>query len=192
MAKLKNSPNHLRIIAGKWRSRKISFTDKADIRPTLDRIKETLFNWLQGSINEARCLDLYAGSGALGFEALSRGADSVVFVDQSHETLQHIQEQLQMLEATNGQCQNLSLPRDLLRLSHPFDIVFIDPPYNADLLNETLKALSESELIHNKTLIYGEAEKRYDVAFPDNFEISRQKTSRHIQYFLLKVINPQT
>jgi 16S rRNA (guanine966-N2)-methyltransferase len=192
MAQLKNAPNHLRIIAGKWRSRKISFTDKADIRPTLDRIKETLFNWLQGSVNEARCLDLYAGSGALGFEALSRGADSVIFVDQSHETLQHIQEQLQMLEATNGQCQNLSLPRDLTRLNRPFDIIFIDPPYNADLLNQTLKALSESELIHDKTLIYGEAEKRYDVVIPDNFEISRQKTSRHIQYFLLKIIGPQT
>lgn len=188
MATLKNSPNNLRIIAGKWRSRKISFTDKVDIRPTLDSVRETLFNWLQSRVNEARCLDLYTGSGALGFEALSRGADSVVFVDQSHETLQHIQEQLLMLEATNGQCQNLNLPRDLTHLSRPFDIVFIDPPYKANLLNETLSALSESELIHDGTLIYGEAEKHYGVIIPDNFEISKQKTSKHIQYFLLKIV----
>ena len=188
MTKPKNTPNHLRIIAGTWRGRKISFTDKADIRPTLDRIKETLFNWLQGEITNARCLDLFSGSGALGFEALSRGADSVVFADQSNDTLQHIKQQLCMLDANNAQCMNLSLPRDLIRIKRPFDIIFVDPPYDTNLLNDTLTALSKSELTQNGTLIYGEAEKRYDLILPNGFEVLRHKTSKHIQYFLLKAM----
>ncbi len=100
--------NTVRIIAGKFRSRKINFPNLPDLRPTTDRIRETLFNWLQDSVPNGNCLDLFAGSGALGFEALSRGATSVIFVEKNLQAAKSIERNLTLLNIENAYCYKTS------------------------------------------------------------------------------------
>ena len=96
--KRSSNNNTLRIIGGEWRSRKLPFVDAPGLRPTPDRIRETLFNWLQGNIHGAKCLDMFAGSGALGFEALSRGASDVIFVEKNVACASQLKENLALLK----------------------------------------------------------------------------------------------
>jgi 16S rRNA (guanine966-N2)-methyltransferase len=140
---VKRQERTLRIIAGQWRGRKLRFPE-GEIRPTADRVRETLFNWLRTRIQGARCLDLYAGSGALGLEALSRGAGSVVFVEQQRAVANALQALLQQWGAVGAQVHCLQA-RDYL--SRPpgagrFDVVFLDPPFAAGSSGELLAALS--------------------------------------------------
>jgi 16S rRNA (guanine966-N2)-methyltransferase len=133
----------LRIIAGNWRGRKFRFPD-ADIRPTPDRVRETLFNWLQGRTEGARCLDLYSGSGALGLEALSRGAVSVVFVESQRATADALRRLLQEWHASGAQVHCAQV-REFLRRAPEggrFDLVFLDPPYAASSGGELAAALA--------------------------------------------------
>jgi 16S rRNA (guanine966-N2)-methyltransferase len=126
--------NELRIIAGKWRGRRIQFPEVAAIRPTPDRVRETLFNWLQHDIAGSRCLDLFAGSGALGLEALSRGARQVLFVDRERAAIGRLRDTLTMLGAQEAELLALDARRYLEGPAQPFDVVFLDPPFtNADL-----------------------------------------------------------
>lgn len=124
----------VRIIAGKWRGRRLTVPDVKDLRPTPDRVRETLFNWLAAYLPGSRCLDLYAGSGALGFEALSRGAAQVVMVDQSAVVVKRLQEEIVQFGAVNAQVYCASVPNQLQTVQQPFDIVFLDPPYQEGLL----------------------------------------------------------
>ena len=119
----------LRIIGGAWRGRRIHFPPVAAIRPTPDRVRETLFNWLQMDVAGSRCLDLYAGSGALGLEALSRGASQVVFVEVDSSAARHLSQTLHDLECDRGAVVTADAKRYLDSHSEPFDIVFLDPPY---------------------------------------------------------------
>ena len=96
--------NQLRIIGGQWRGRKLSFADGEGLRPTMDRVRETLFNWLQGEIAGARCLDLFSGSGALGFEALSRYAAQVVMIDNNPQAVRAIRNNLKLLNTDKHSC----------------------------------------------------------------------------------------
>jgi 16S rRNA (guanine966-N2)-methyltransferase len=133
--------NKVRIVAGVWRSRLIEFPDVAGLRPSPDRVRETLFNWLGQDLTGMHCLDLFAGSGALGFEALSRGAASVVMVDKSPVALEGLRKNAQRLGATN-----LTVVRgDALEFARGtgdrFDIVFIDPPYGLHLQTAALDAV---------------------------------------------------
>jgi 16S rRNA (guanine966-N2)-methyltransferase len=132
----------LRIIAGQWRGRKFRFP-QADIRPTPDRVRETLFNWLQSRIEGARCLDLYAGSGALGLEALSRGAASVVFIERQRLAAEAVREVLQEWQAVGGNVLCQSAQQFLAGVPgiKPFDIVFLDPPFADSRGGELLAAL---------------------------------------------------
>lgn len=130
-------PGSLRIIAGKWRSRKIGFAQLEELRPTSNRIRETLFNWLQDSVVGENCLDLFAGSGACGIEALSRGAGSAVFIENNQQAAVQIEKNLALLGEENIDvwCTNVM---DWLASSKPsgvqqYGIVFIDPPYSSDL-----------------------------------------------------------
>lgn len=119
-----------RIIAGRWRGRRLAFPALAGVRPTGDRVRETVFNWLQPLIGGARCLDLYAGSGALGLEALSRGAGEVVFVDRKPELVRAIEDHLAMLgAAADGRCFCMDAAAFLRGRASPFDVVFLDPPF---------------------------------------------------------------
>src|SRR3989338_6201010 len=126
-------PNRLRIIAGTWRGRKLTFPDTPELRPSPDRVRETLFNWLAPVIEGARCLDLFAGSGALGFEALSRGAHCVTFVDTSSEVISHLHTTLQQL-STTAEILKLNATKPFTCKNKPFDIVFLDPPFHQNLL----------------------------------------------------------
>jgi len=122
-------PNTVRIIGGLWRSRLVEFPDAADLRPTPDRIRETLFNWLGQDLTGMECLDLFAGSGALGFEALSRGAGSVVMVENNTVALRALRENATKLSAGNA----IIVRGDALEFARGarsrFDVVFVDPPY---------------------------------------------------------------
>src|SRR3984885_14894007 len=120
-------PNSVRIIAGAWRGRRIHFPDMPGLRPTPDRVRETLFNWLQHSLQGTRCLDLFAGSGALGLEALSRGAAGVVFVEQFPAASRTLQEQLVRLSGDGkGRVMEMGAARFLRTPAKPFDVGFID------------------------------------------------------------------
>jgi 16S rRNA (guanine966-N2)-methyltransferase len=151
-------PNSLRVIAGQWRSRKLTFPDVEGLRPTANRVRETLFNWLQDRIVREDCLDLFAGSGACGIEALSRGARRVSFVDLSPVAMQALKMNLSLLQADNYElfCD------DALRWleNHrgcqqtPYGLVFIDPPFATDLLQRSSMALEQSGLMRADALIY--------------------------------------
>ena len=164
-AKTKNSAaGDVRIIGGQFKRRSVSFIDAEGLRPTPDRLRETLFNWLIADIHDAQVLDSCAGSGVLGFEALSRGAAHTTFIEinpaqsnmlrQSAEQLRLATNSYQIIQGTAEQVltQNQTLP-------HHFDIVFIDPPYAQDLWQPILTALIKRSLITTETLIYLEADK---------------------------------
>lgn len=178
--------NTVRIIGGKWRGRKLSFPINSPARPTLDQIRETLFNWLQPVISESRCLDAFAGSGALGIEALSRGAAHVTFIDQDVTILKHLRSELDAFNVDNFETIRLSMPTNLSQITTPpFDIIFLDPPFDSDLLEQTLKALTISQLVKPGTLVYFETNARHELIFDENWVLHRHKKTKRISYGLL-------
>lgn len=132
----------LRIVGGRWRGVRVDFPDVAAIRPSPDRVRETLFNWLQQSVHGARCLDLFAGSGALGLEALSRGASAVTFVDSESRVTRHLQQVLKRLQTEDATVVCMPAQRFLAGTAMPFDLVFLDPPFGAQLLQPSIDALA--------------------------------------------------
>jgi 16S rRNA (guanine966-N2)-methyltransferase len=145
----------LRIIAGRWRGRRWRFPD-TQIRPTPDRVRETLFNWLQDRVAARRCLDLFAGSGALGLEALSRGAASVTFVDSDRSATQALRQRLQEWGAEGAVVREGDALRMLAGPASPMDLVFLDPPFAAGLLTPAAAALSERGWLAPGALVYVE------------------------------------
>ena len=138
-------PSQLRIIGGQWRGRKLRFDPAPGLRPTTDRIRETLFNWLAPEIHGARCADLFAGSGALGLEALSRGAALCDFVDTSPAALRQLQAHLEVLDALDrGHCHAGPAEQFLAAADSVYDLVFIDPPFGESLVEPTCRQLSDS------------------------------------------------
>lgn len=152
-----NHSNILRIIGGDWRSRKLSFIDALGLRPTPDRIRETLFNWLQGKIHGANCLDLFAGSGALGLEALSRGAQDVIFIEKNKAVATQLKTNLEILKSNANVYQD-DATIFLKNQTQAFDIIFLDPPYRKNLLDITLQLINQQKLLHENSLIYLEHE----------------------------------
>ncbi|HIP80876.1 MAG TPA: 16S rRNA (guanine(966)-N(2))-methyltransferase RsmD [Leucothrix mucor] len=165
--------NTLRIIGGDWRSRKLQFQDAPNLRPTPDRVRETLFNWLQGSIHGTHCLDLFAGSGALGLEALSRGAKEVIFVEKMTHVATQIEANLALLNADSPVINN-DATSFLENTKQIFDIIFLDPPFRQDLLPTALKIILEKKRLNHNGLIYleYESEEVYDW---DNYGLSLLK-----------------
>ena len=146
MTQQKGSSQQVRIIGGKWRGQKLRFSGDASLRPTLGRTRETLFNWLRPVIREARCLDAFAGSGILGFEALSLGAASAVFIDQNPQTTRSLAASAEKLNAQT-QCEVIKTDffAYLRRTTATFDIVFLDPPFSQpQLLNQALTQLNQN------------------------------------------------
>jgi 16S rRNA (guanine966-N2)-methyltransferase len=125
--------NRVRIIAGKWRSRLLKFPPTAQLRPTPDRVRETLFNWLGQRLDGLACLDLFAGSGALGFEALSRGAALAVMVEADRAAAQALRENALALQAEGAQVVQRDALADLGEAGEKFDVAFVDAPYASDL-----------------------------------------------------------
>lgn len=140
--------NEVRIIGGKWKRRKLAFPNRTGLRPTPDRVRETLFNWLIHDVVEARCLDLFAGSGALGFEALSRGAQHTTFVERDPSVVRSLTASQARLGATVGSTLVHSAAVPWLRRQHQtWDLVFLDPPYRSHQLVPVLRILLENELL---------------------------------------------
>jgi 16S rRNA (guanine966-N2)-methyltransferase len=177
--------NRLRIIGGEWRGRKLDFPDMEGLRPTPDRVRETLFNWLAPVIDGARCLDLFAGSGALGLEALSRGARGVMMVDNAASVCQSLRAHLERLGSTTGQVVQAAA-EDYLRQAPavPFDIVFLDPPYHLGLLPPCCELLENRGWLAAPATIYLEAERQWSPEFPSGWTLHRSKQAGQVGYHL--------
>jgi 16S rRNA (guanine966-N2)-methyltransferase len=178
--------SHVRIIGGRWRGRKLTFTATEGLRPTGDRIKETLFNWLMPHVEGARCLDLFAGSGALGLEALSRGASHCDFVDSSKTAVRQVRQHLQTLDALgNGDCHLSSALKFLQTAVEPYDIVFIDPPFKLKLASQVTTALARQQLLSESALVYLETANSEPIpAVPEGWKLHREKVSGAVSYRL--------
>ena len=176
----------LRIIGGTWRGRKLAFTATDGLRPTTDRIRETLFNWLAPVIAGAHCADLFAGSGALGLEALSRGAAHCDFVDSSATAVREISGHLETLGAgRRGRCHHDTASRYLQDIGRPLDIVFVDPPFSQGLVQPSCEALAIKQLLSPDSLVYIETPTQEVLTnLPSNWEIYREKTAGGVSYRL--------
>ena len=185
--------NSVRIIGGGWRGRRVSFPDLPGLRPTPDRVRETLFNWLQPSVAGARCLDLFAGSGALGLEALSRGAKELVFVEQAVPASRALQEQLIRLGGgAKGRVVEMGAARFLRTAPEthggPFDIVFLDPPFGRQALAEYVPLLDGGQWLKTGALVYLENEKAEGVpVLPAQWELLKSKSAGEVGYHLARV-----
>lgn len=177
----------IRIIGGKWRGRKLMVPEIPNLRPTPDRVRETLFNWLQPVIWNAYCLDLFAGSGVLGLEALSRGAKQVMFVDEAPQVVAHLNNTLKNLTAENAIVRHGKFPEVLKNIGKEFDIVFLDPPYQADLLIPSCFYLEENDLLSGEAYIYLEANHEISAnELPKNWCLLKQKKAGLVFYHLAK------
>ena len=193
-----NKPRgELRIIGGQWRGRRLKFEPQEGLRPTLDRYRETLFNWLMHHVEGSRCLDLFAGSGALGLEALSRGATQVDFVDSHPASCSNIRHHLHTLGSKNGRVHQAQAAAWLKSQTgnpgsdHGYDLIFLDPPFNQDLLQNTCYLLEYNEFIQPHTLIYLEAEPQFNrLVLPSHWQVNKHKQSKSAAFFLLQCPTP--
>jgi 16S rRNA (guanine966-N2)-methyltransferase len=203
--------NSVRIIGGAWRGRRVVFPDLDGLRPTPDRVRETLFNWLQHDIARSRCLDLFAGSGALGLEALSRGAKEVVFIEKSPAAANSIREHLSLFGGS-GVVIETDVERYLARMTptppgiatsgaaapdatapdatapDPFNLVFLDPPFGQDWLPRILPKLQSGAWIVPGGLVYLECERSLGApTLPDGWAMLRSKSAGEVGYHLARV-----
>ena len=183
----KGSSSRLRIIGGEWRSRQLPFVEVPGLRPTPDRVRETLFNWLQADIAGSHCLDLFAGTGALGFESLSRFAASVTFVEPDSRAFSHIQATLGQLEHSAPVIKGTA-EAFLGRNEQAFDIVFVDPPFDAACQLEIMSALRPQH-VADGALVYMEAPSRqaFDDEWPPGFQLHREKQFGDVSARLFRV-----
>lgn len=183
----------VRIIGGQWRGRRLRFSAGEGLRPTLDRFRETLFNWLMFDVEGARCLDLFAGSGALGLEALSRGARQVDFVDASATVCRDIRQHLQTLESDRGRVWHSSAEAWLKAHSSqgPYDLIFLDPPFHQDLLQVCFHWLEKGGYLAENCKIYLEAESSFDRSkLPYHWQVLKEKDANTKVFYLLSPSHP--
>lgn len=181
--------NRLRIIGGRWRGSRIVFPPLQAIRPSPDRVRETLFNWLQQPIVGARCLDLFAGSGALGLEALSRGAAHVTFVDREPQIGRHLAQTLERLGSRDAAVVVEDALRFLSRPPQPFDIVFLDPPFDSGVLEQAGSRLQG--WLAPGAYIYVECPAERSLArLPVQWRVQRTKRAGQVGYHLLRASDP--
>ncbi|MBN6066762.1 16S rRNA (guanine(966)-N(2))-methyltransferase RsmD [Aggregatibacter actinomycetemcomitans] len=182
-----STKGEVRIIAGLWRGRKLPVLSSQGLRPTGDRVKETLFNWLMPYIAGSECLDCFAGSGALGFEALSRQAAKVTFLELEKAVAQQLSKNIQTLKcADRAQVVNQN---SLQFLNHPqnqphFDVVFLDPPFHFDLAEQAIALLAQHHWLRPQALIYVETEKSKDLHVPATWALLKEKDSGQVSYRL--------
>ena len=180
----------VRIIAGRWRGRRLGVEDEPDVRPTPDRVRETLFNWLAPDLPGARCLDLFAGSGALGFEAVSRGAARAVLVDRSRAVCDRLRDECERLGAGDGSVAVveadaldwLALPR---AAGTPFDIVFVDPPHRLEVHREVTTLLVEHDRLAPDARVWFEVVRRRDPPeLPAGWTHLKSGRAGEVRYYL--------
>jgi len=182
----------IRIISGQWRGRKLPVLDAQGLRPTTDRNKETLFNWLMPVIANSHCLDAFAGSGGLGFEALSRYAAAVTFIELDKKVANNLQNNLFMLQVPVQKAQLIrgDSIKVLQQLTEPYDVIFLDPPFQQNLLEPSIEKIVAASLLRPKGLIYIECEGQgADYAVPDNWSCIKDKKSSQIISRLYQRLN---
>jgi len=174
----------IRIIAGKYRGRKLPVLMAEGLRPTTDRVKETLFNWLMPYIQDANCLDCFAGAGSLGFEALSRGAKKVSLIELNKAAAKQLLANKQLLKSDNVVICNANV-LDFLRTPalNKFDLVFVDPPFRQNLISQTC-ALLEDAWLTEQALIYVEMEAEGNQELPNNWLLLKEKIAGQVAYRL--------
>jgi 16S rRNA (guanine966-N2)-methyltransferase len=185
--------SQVRIIAGKWRGRKIKFAENKAVRPTPDRVRETLFNWLH-NIRNTNCLDMFAGSGSLGIESLSRGAKSVTFIDESKECCDNISQTIALIDHNlHPQIYNLSFERSIATLQDKkFDIIFLDPPYDTEMILQACKMIITNKLLTTNGLIYCETASSNAINYPEELHLEKTKTYGNVTFSLFKLIKGTT
>ena len=182
----------VRIIGGQWGSRKILFPNVQGLRPSTDRVRETLFNWLQFDLPNSHCLDVCAGSGVLGFEALSRQAASVDFVEKEAAAVAMIERNANNLLDVSSDAISIH-HRHILdflndrNFTHTFDIVFVDPPFALNLHAQIFNALLSAQCLSENTLIYCEMPSSESIQLPANWSWYRQKKLKNLSFGLIAV-----
>lgn len=177
--------NQVRIGGGTWRSRVLRFPDAPGLRPTPDRVRQTLFNWLGQDMHGLRCLDLFAGTGVMGFEALSRGARSVVMVEKSAVACRALLENRRLLQAGAAEIVNADALQFLAGCAEPFDMVFLDPPYNQGWLPGLLSQIRPLLAAHAR--VYAEAE--FPLRDEAGWQVVKQGKAGNVYYHLLELQN---
>lgn len=181
-----NGAGQLRIIAGEWRGRKLPVADLPGLRPTSDRVRETVFNWLNIYVPGAHVLDCFSGTGALSLEALSRGAASAMMLEKAGPAAQTLKANLATLKSDKGQVFNTdSLQWLTKKAPHSFDLVFLDPPFRMDLLKTACELLESNGYLNENSLIYIEAEKELSpLPVPANWQPVKSKTAGQVCFTL--------
>jgi 16S rRNA (guanine966-N2)-methyltransferase len=176
----------IRLISGKWRGKKLPVKDKEGLRPTTDRTKETLFNWLMHDVRDANCLDCFSGSGSLAFEALSRSAKNALLLERDKQVAQQLRENLKSLNADNAIVIEADTISYLQKTAgQQFDIVFVDPPFNKGLVSPCCQALEENNYLMPQALIYIEMEVQLvDIELPKNWQLLKEKSTGQVSYQL--------
>jgi 16S rRNA (guanine966-N2)-methyltransferase len=174
----------VRIIGGQHRGRKLAFAEMPGLRPTGDRIRETLFNWLQPVIEGARCLDLFAGSGVLGMEAASRGAARVVMVEQAAAVVRQLERNRQQLSLDQVSIVRADALQFLEQSPTPFDIVFLDPPFDNNLLAPVCQRLTQGWLADGARIYLEEDVSREFPVLPEDWQWLKQKRAGQVRYGL--------
>jgi 16S rRNA (guanine966-N2)-methyltransferase len=179
-------PGKVRIIAGSMRNSRLPVLDAPGLRPTPDRVRETLFNWLAPVVAGSRCLDLYAGTGALGFEAASRGARAVVMVERDRRLADSLRDEAARLEIAAVQIVCGDALRYLDGQAEPFDIAFLDPPFDAAAWTPAAAALESGGWLAPDALIYVESPRNAPPAMPDNWSPWREGHAGEVRYALYR------
>lgn len=177
-------PGEVRIVGGQWRGRRLPVPAAEGLRPTADRVRETLFNWLAPLLEGARCLDLFAGTGALGLEALSRGAAAAVFVERSPAAALAIEDSLARLGGRGGRVVAGDALRFLAGAPEPFDVVFLDPPFGDFALGDLCKLLEQGWLGENARVYLEMPASEPVPPLPPRWELLREKTAGQVRYAL--------
>lgn len=196
MSKLKKQSNknatkgNIRIIAGQHRGRKLPVLMADGLRPTTDRVKETVFNWLMPYIQDTTCLDCFAGSGGLGFEALSRGAKSVTFIELNKAAAQQLKENKALLKASNVDVVSTNAINFLQQNQQTYSLIFIDPPFRKGLAQQAAQALAQQGLSEN-ALIYVEMETdNNNQVMPSHWQLLKEKVAGQVVYRLYQNTQP--
>lgn len=180
------TPGRIRIIGGNLRNSRLNVPDLPGLRPTAERVRETLFNWLAPTITGARCLDLCAGTGALGIEALSRGAACVQFVECDARVAQALRDNLSRLKVLGGQVSTLEAGIFLQGVPQPFELVFLDPPFSLALWTPLAQPLEQGGWLSPRAWIYVESQRGSVPALPGNWQPHREGTAGEAHYALYR------
>jgi len=180
-------PGSIRIISGKHRGRKLPVLLAEGLRPTADRVKETLFNWLMQDVSGARVLDMFAGAGSLGFEAISRNAAFVMMLENNRKSALQLEQNIELLTAKD--CAEIRFAdafEEIKKISDGYDIVFIDPPFHQGLVKRALDSIIENKILKADALVYIESEASLEESNPSNLHKIKENTTQQVNYRLYR------